>query len=898
MISIQDFLRYFGSPLVLSLPDIKWVNTFNFGMHHSTDVLWEINQNAKGETPYGLFFTPNGNYGMIQGSWQRINRTGIRTGTDPLYNSLVIDIDLKGSTLKTMEELEEHMQFVIKKYGIVPTIINRSHWWFHLFWIIDPDHRQIIQDTYGNKVLEVSEGLATLFDWWDSKAQVSTHINGLIRLPTSIHWKTGTGFVVETIEYNPTKLLTMGGIELFFKNFGEVKKNMAVQKNSPVVFWIERSSIINNIPFPDVFSKLEKYPRYINGHNETFKLDGTDICIVLEDWTVNRTDGYCFWRAKNAVNNFTAAYHDINERPRGPVFAFLYHYFFKNVSKVKTFLADEFWIDMWEANSGSPETCIKVFTGENYSIEVTNKRVILSRQITTKQWWTITIPKDLFSVPIEILGKAMVKVSASGAETDDIQLVYVFRIRGANKIIYRYSGKRKFNDRYASMWLFFFWEDNDLWYLYDALDRSDLPEIEVITHNGIYEGCVVLGNKLLYGEMNNKHIACREEYDLATNVSQVTVKEYLEALKTVYKDYLIVPAFLQILAMAGMNLRKNNKVYPGILLTWRTGCGKSSIRDILKTAVWYGPSARQIALPQTSPQPLKVYATDNSILWCDELTMHVAEKTEEELRNIANRDKGARGIGVDNVYYNFRAPLFITWERTFKDESLNNRFVVLVMSKNDRQEWAMEDVTRMKDFSCYEEIYKTYLTTDKDINDLHKKYSYRLAKQGVDPRSAEVWGYLFVSNDLFDLWYSRDDLCAIMTRHLKNMWFDRQEESTDEWEFQMWISKMIFAKKAQCVVEDYGDKKIIRIMFIDDSLYEKARGQFTLLVNTLNNRSKDWTPRITIGKNGLSIMIKTIRADPIDFVMDKIEQFLLLSNRYNVSRIDVSAWSTYQEGSF
>ena len=76
--------------------------------------------------------------------------------------------------------------------------------------------------------------------------------------------------------------------------------------------------------------------------------------------------------------------------------------------------------------------------------------------------------------------------------------------------------------------------------------------------------------------------------------------------------------------------------------------------------------------------------------------MNVSEKTEEALRNIINRDKGARGIGVDNAYYNFRSPLFLTGERTLKDESLNNRFVVLVMSEDDRQEDKMEDVTRMK----------------------------------------------------------------------------------------------------------------------------------------------------------------------------------------------------------
>ena len=50
-----------------------------------------------------------------------------------------------------------------------------------------------------------------------------------------------------------------------------------------------------------------------------------------------------------------------------------------------------------------------------------------------------------------------------------------------------------------------------------------------------------------------------------------------------------------------------------------------------------------MALPSVSPQPLKQLASDNAILFLEELTAKVSAYTEELLRNIVNRDKAARG---------------------------------------------------------------------------------------------------------------------------------------------------------------------------------------------------------------------------------------------------------------
>lgn len=896
MISTHQFLSMFWSPLVVLLPDIKgakecdWID---WAKHQSSGTLFEKNK----ELPFGLFFTPNGNYWAIQEIGKKISRSSMSPGPWPIYNALCVDIDLKDTSFKTKAALEEHIHATLNTYKIGISFIVESQWGYHLYRMIHPDHRESVEKMIGKKFFSISQYLRDLFGWcmW---CQATKVVNGLLRVPGGFHHKTGDAFEVKIVHHDEKVQLTLDNLEIFLKNVKENDIAVKTQQDAPTVFGMGRADTINKIPLPYIIEKLEKYPRYINGVNQVFRIKGNSIAIVLEDGTIVETDGYKYKKDWNYAHNFSSTEHNILERPRWEPYAFLKHYFAGNVDKVKYFLTTEFWIEMEDNTMREAEVSVKMFMWEDFTIDVTNKRVTLNRQVHTKWWWLITVPKDLFAIPIKIIGKSSVRVSLNGAESDVPQSVFLFEIKWINTIIYRFSGKRKFNDRYAGQWLFFFGEDNDLGYFFDVLDKSDIPEIQIITHNGIYDNCVVLGDKCLIGDTEWKYIATNAVFDINTTKQQVSVKDYFDAIKTLYKEHLIVPAFLQTLAMAAMNLWEWSQVYPGILLTGITWCWKSSIRDICLGAIWYSKTSRIVALPQISPQPLKVMATDNSILTLNELTMSVKEQVEEQVRNIINKDTWARWVGVDNIHYNFRSPLFILWERTFKDESLNNRVVVLVMSKEDWIPGMMGDVIKVQDFSCYNDLYTTYLTNKEDLNEMHMQYSYKLAQQWVDPRTAEVRSYMFVANKIFDLGYNRVQLCEMMNLHLKNMGFDREDETTNEWALQMRLSKIIFARKAQCIVEDYGSKRILRVIFIDEALYEKARGRFTLLINKINLHAEDGIPRLSISKEWVTISIHTGKPLAIDFVMWKIEQFILTLNRTNVSLIDVSDGSTYQEGSF
>lgn len=868
----QDFLRSFGTPLVLSLTDIKGVNSFKGRhLHHNTAVLSKVNEDP--DTPYWLFFTPNGNYWAIQKEGQRISRSQVSPGPGPLYNALIVDIDLKDCLIyKTMEDLSAHIDEVLGEYWIPITYKVRSWWGFHLYWVINEDDRQAIHDMFGTKIFGISRYLCTLFDWWDPNSTVVRwDLNWIIRLPWSYHRKTWTPIKVEIVHEDLSKKLTLTHIETALRTIGESEKAVETNKDSQVIIWAENTVAINNIPFKDILLKLVDYPRLFDGKSQIFRLEGTNICIVDGDWNITRTDWYKYCREKNYINCFTAGNHPISERPRWQVFPFLFHYFNRNMWLLKHFLSKEFGVAFADDANSERENVLQTFVWGDYSVEMTDKRVILHKSVNRGKK-SIDVHDDIFRKSFTILGKSRVKFHPNGTETDDEQMVYVMRVNNETKILYRFPTKKRFNEKYA-WYLWFYGEDNDLWMFYESIDKTDVPVVKVTVLNWYYDDCVVLGWKVVRWESKERFITATHEFETKLS-TEISLKEFYEMITEIYKEDMILPIFLQSIALAWMNIREGETVYPAILVSGRTGSGKSSIAEIMKNMLWYALNDRKIALPQITPQPFKIKATDNSILRCDELTASVNERVEECVRNIINKDKWWRGIGSENAHYNFRAPLFFTWERTFKDESLNNRMLAVIISEKDWQKDWFEKIQNIKEYSCIKAIYDWYQSYVGNINELHKSWAYKLISLGIKPRNADVWAYIFVVNEVMGLQFPKEKLIEITKKHLESMWFGEEQAITDEWEFQMYLSRMVFTRQAQCIIEQYKNKKIYRFIFIDETSYQKARWSFTSIVEWFNSH---WQ-RIGISKNWISIEVRELEAETIDFVLDKIWDFVLSCN--------------------
>lgn len=877
MITTQDFLRHFGSPLVLLLPDVEGVNSFSgWTKHNTSNVLADINKTD----PYWMFFTPNGNYWSLQKEGIKISRSKDRPGEAPRYNAVVVDVDLKSSSYNTMEELYAHIEQVMYDYSMGPTFIVQSWGGYHLYWLIKEEDRQAVHDLYGDKVFSIGKKLATFFDWWDSNCQATKIINGLIRVPGSKHRKTSNPIDVFIKYAHLEDQVTISMVEKYLKSLWELDKVETVTHDAKVITWAKNFTEIKNIPMPEIFAKLEKYPRTYMWMQQTFKIvDGTKIAIIDWDNKLIHTSWYRYRPAKNCINCFSDEDHPIDERPQWEVRPFLHHYFHKNNNQVKNFLATEFGVDFENHATDAVETVIQTFNGGDYFIEITDKRVTIHK--TVQRWnKTIDVHDDIFKKSFEIVGKSWVKFHPNGTETDDLQMVYVMRINEELKILYRLPTKKRFNEKY-SWYLWFYGEDNDLGLFYESMDKTAIPEVQVTILNGMYDDCVILGGKVIYGSNEKRFITPTFEFETKQS-EDISLQEFYKKLCEIYTEEIALPIFLQTIAMAWMNVREWTTVYPAILLTWRTGSGKSSIAEIMKNMLWYAINDRKIALPQITPQPLKIMATDSSILFCDELTANVNERVEESVRNIINRDKWGRWMWAENAHYNFRAPLFFTGERTFKDESLNNRMVAVVISEKYRVEWWYDKIPDIKDYCCIKAIYEWYRNYKWDINGLQKYRADRIVKSGIKPRNADVWSYIFVVNEIFDLWYSEDRLVELAKAHLETMGFWNEERVTDEWELQMYLSKMIFQRQVQCVQETYKDKKIYRFIFMDDTIYQKARASFIMLINSLNTHGE----RLKISKNWLTMEIREVGAATIDFVLDRVADFILSCNYKNIQYVN------------
>jgi len=889
MISTQDFLRWFGNPLVLSLTDIKGVNSFkSFHLHHSTDVLAKIN--ADETTPYGLFFTPNGNYWAIQKEWQKISRASASPGPAPYYNALIVDIDLKeAKSCADMDALKLHIDEVLSKITVHPTYIIKSWWGFHLYRMFKEEDKQQIHTMYGSKVFAISRFMATLFDGWDSNSSVVRwDINGVIRLPNSNHWKTGKPIPVEIIYYNPDDYMDLDCVDISLRQIGETVKAEVAIKDAAVSVGAKKYSETSQIKIADVIHKLWNYPRLYKGKQQVFRLEWTHICIVDGDWNVDRTESYRIWPEKNGAHCFLKDVYPIEERPRWEPRPFAYHYFYKNSQQTRAFFNKEFLIEFDNYKKDEIETVNQTFSGRDYFVELTDRRVIMHRSIN-KWKKSIDVDTDMFRKPIKIIGKSWTKFHPNGTECEDEQMVYVMELEinneKVNKLLYRLPTKKRFNEKYS--WsLFYYGEDNELWMWYEAMDLSDIPTVQVTVLSGLYKnedwsGTVILWGNVIYWDPGLRYFT--PAFVLKTKKSEeISLKEFYRKFNEIYDAEVAVPLFLQFIALCGMNIWQGTTVYPGMLISWKTWCWKSSIAEILKNMAGYTATDRKVALPQITPQPLKIMATDNSILFPDELTLSVNEKVEESCRNFINRDHGARGMGWENAYYNFRAPLFFTWERTFKDESLNNRLAIIILSEKYWKKGWKDKVIDIKNYSCIKDMYDWYFRYKRDINELQIEKVSMLVKADIKPRNADVRAYIFTINEIFNFWFEESDLIKIVKTHLQKMWFGGDDDITDEGELQMYLSKILFARQAQCVKEQYKEKSLFRFMFMDDTAYEKARWALTTLVNSINTH---WE-RIRVSKNWITIEIQEINALPVDIVLEKIMEFVLSCNSKSIQYVN------------
>ena len=291
----------------------------------------------------------------------------------------------------------------------------------------------------------------------------------------------------------------------------------------------------------------------------------------------------------------------------------------------------------------------------------------------------------------------------------------------------------------------------------------------------------------------------------------------------------------------------------------------------------YAPNARVMSLPWITPQPLKQAASDYSVLFLEELTQKVWEGTEELLRNIVNRDLASRGMLDGNVDFPLRSPLFVVGERTFKDESLNNRFCSIISSRKHWKKDSKEKLAHLEKITAYEEIYSKFNEYSDWISEMAKDYSLELVKQGFDSRNADTYAFMFVSNNIFELWIDEEELFNICKKMLQKVGLVDSPEEDHRTALKSLITRICVSRQAGILIKDIKVNWVphlqYSVTFYSEDIYQKYRGLLNTSIMEINEEL--WERVWRANSTAMTFTVKLIReaGKPVDPSYKKIDNF-------------------------
>jgi len=854
VILVDKFLADFWKPLITTLNPIDWSNAKQRLVESSLTLL---SKNA--ELPLNGYFTPNWNFWELNPTnWNKIKFSkDMGFGSEPYFNSFVVDIDLCSSTeddnmynlelkKKMWPEIQKKLDMLMAK----PTWVIETGKWYHLHWVIKEEDRQACWRKHWVRLLHLAQTISEHL-WWDKNCVATKNVHAIMRVPFCKYWNKTTQEIigeVNILQHNPEAKLSFAMVDNTMV-WVKYHKGITTENNKAIkAFWNVPSNAINKIPFRDIMQSLP--PRVNKGRAERLELRWLHICIRYEDTgELYVPDWYRYWPIRNSITVFSISNHDIDDRPRWDMSTFVKQRFNQDLKKASNFLHEKFGISTQVMLTGGWEIIER--TIEAWWVDI----VFTEKWVSKIEW---TSEKMIFRQYVEIIGKWYVTKASNFLETEEKNLVYLFKIWWKQLMVNHCSQKTQFNKLYWNK-CFFYWLDNDIGLFFEALSVADwIPEIEIVTHNWIYGNLVALGwkkYKEFWESKTNRYYSIDADFP-TVDKNQKTVKQFIKSLCKIYDESVVIPCVLQWLALAGMNLWEWNIIYPGLLLTGKTGTGKSTLALIIKHMVWQHMSARNYSLPATSAQPMSQYSTDCAILHFEELTDKVSSRSEQLLRNIINRWKWARGVWQWNLFYDYKSPLLITGERSFRDESLNNRFLTIYMVK---KHWVEKDLKKSKqlvsdilDTTASTDVYKTLVFNQNKINKIYKKYVAEISSK-IDARHADVWGYIYAMNDIFELWYTKEKMLGFMKTHLAISGFgkDRSKFKSPEWDLKFILLKGMAKFDLNYFYDDIADA--YNFVFIKDDYRESNRNKLWYIIEEINWR--EWVDRIYADSDAIVVQL-------------------------------------------
>jgi len=782
---ITKWLSLFWTSQVFSLNDIKAWNKstkwwFDWSINHSIDSYIDVNE----ENPYWLFFTPNWNLWKVNVLWNKLIRSN--SSCDWSVFAFYVDIDIKDTEYTSIEKLKSVTLDTIKEDNLPVSYMVQSWWWLHLYMFLEESSEYLLKWVNFKKV---QEEFASRFDWWD----LSSHsYNKLMRLPFSNHWKTlspiwlklyklfNTWDEIEVDEVMspdditfPTTYLPVQYVKNLNKNLKE-STDFRVDMNNP---WKQKEidadmAIINNIDISKILftlsNKYEKYPKTYLWKNYRFSVDWLKINIEttdLSDWIVQfeETSWYRIKKEENFVNNFSWENYPIEERPRWWTFSFLYHYFDKDISKVKEFLENEFWIilkqreNYWYLN-------IKTF---NWVIVFSKDWVFYNKEVKQK-WEAVVVQKTLFEIPIEIMWVFSSKYT-NFWEAEHPHNYYMMRrldIPEDNEMIINFNVDRKaFNKVYWSTWLVFFWWEEDMLSFYSALNKASIAwQIPVLDFE--YLNWFKKDKLIIWDKVYDKDFNIMPRWDLILKTQNIdmnfkwkdecTVKEFADMFIKLYSNRVSVLSIVTYITLFLWHdfwkiiwTYKQQSLIPWMICSWKTRAWKTTLLSILKEWSWLTIDTRKYSVKSTTAQPLKQAWTDSFLLHLEEFTWDIHPDKETIIRDILNKSTTARWtITWENINFIYRSSLILDGERLPVSQSVVNRTILIPMFESDKL-WDEKSLFNIKNYFYLPDLTNKALTiSEEDKLEHFKEAEEVLIWMWITWRNTMLYSFLLATNNI------------------------------------------------------------------------------------------------------------------------------------------------------
>jgi len=851
--NINSFLSEFDNPLIIHLPE-KWQRIPDMWVNKDFYELIARNKDWK----CWLHFCPNGSRWRINKVWDRTIRKEDEMPDWWIISALILDFDYKDykDRFETKEDLLKWTTWLTLVDSKRPRYVMDSWWWAHVYYFISKESREQCNMVYWKNLLKISEMASKLYNA-DQWCVASFKINWTIRLPYSYNNKYEPHHMVVPYYVNPNMEkddLTYEDCERLI-TYVDTKIEQVKKKESLKLSMWSRADI-DWIPMEDMIERLKNYPREMpDWRKQVFEIKKDNVIIYDVDEELNilkttKWNSYKYNKQWNYIHCF--CFGDPLEAPEWNWFWFLYYYFCKDVSKVENFLLKEYGLALNKLNDWLNITSVELRWTKFYFTESVVKALSNDEDADKET------SKVLFQNKVVPKGKWYI-YQFKIWEAEEQQLAVIFEVDWKERTIVPKPSKRDHNKAYSFMYCYA--ADNLLAQFFRAIELDDnIPWINIYEKNWFYDDVVVLWWKAIEWNLWDWMISTKYEYDIVwEDKEQVSVEEFLKIYKWIYDDSIVYPTFLQALALAGMNIWEWMNCYPAMLVTWLTGSGKTSIMQIIKSMLWYAENARTFSLPGLTPQPLKQAASDYSILFLEELTNKVWEQTEELLRNIVNHDKASRWHYDQNIEFNLFSPLLVVWERTFKDESLNNRFVTVVINRSN---WIADSRWKIQDIlwkSASIDIYKTrWHASKEEINRKYREVTIWLSRKWLDSRNADTYAYLFVTKEVFNIDISDDELYNIVDSWIKKTWVAQSSIINDAGIIKTFIIRSVLNNKANITLTNEWFSARVEMVFLDEDIYEKNKWKLNTAIFNFN--AALWWDLFYIDANGLYCDFKVIYA--------------------------------------